>query len=125
MQDFFFVHDNKQYLQILFSEIKYIEKIKRYIKIFTASTPHLVPVSLNYAEAKLPAHLFCRIHKSYIISLKHTKAFDSENVLVAGKTLPLGKHYKGLFQQKVSIWGSDFINPELSNKTIDSIIEKS
>jgi two-component system LytT family response regulator len=124
MQDFFFIHDNKQYLQILFSEIEYIEKVKKYVKIFTASTPHLVPVSLSYAETRLPADLFCRIHKSYIISLRHTKAFDSESVLVAGKTLPLGKHYRDILQQKVKIWGRELGEPELSSNTIDNLIEK-
>jgi two-component system, LytTR family, response regulator len=125
MQDFFFIHDNKQYLQILFSEIEYIESVKKYVKIFTASTPHLVPVSLSYAETRLPPELFCRIHKSYIISLKHTKLFDSEVVHVAGKTLPLGKHYKDILQQKVNIWGRDLKEQiELSNKTIDNFIEK-
>jgi two-component system LytT family response regulator len=122
MQDYFFVHDNKQYLQILFSEIEYIEKVNKYIKIFTGSNTRLVRVTLSYAEARLPPQLFCRIHKSYIVSLRHIKAFDSEMVFVAGKTLPLGKHYKDIFQQKVSIWGCDLKGPKLSSKTIDSII---
>jgi DNA-binding LytR/AlgR family response regulator len=125
MQDFFFIHDNKQYLQILFSEIEYIEAVKKYVKIFTASTPHLVPVSLGYAESRLPLELFCRIHKSYIISLRHTKMFDCDVVLVAGKTLPLGKHYKDILQQKINIWGKDFKERiALSNKTIDNFLER-
>ncbi|MFI5128412.1 MAG: LytR/AlgR family response regulator transcription factor [Chitinophagales bacterium] len=125
MQDFFFIHDNKQYLQILFSEIEYIEALKKYVKIYTASTPHLVPVSLVYAESRLPSESFCRIHKSYIISLRHAKRFDHEFVFVGGKTVPIGKHYRDILQQKVNIWGRDLRDQVLlSDKTIDNYIDK-
>ncbi len=125
MQDFFFIHDNKQFLQIRLSEIEYIEALKKYVKIFTASTPYLISVSLCYAETRLPPELFCRIHKSYIISLRHTKRFDNESVFIGAKTLPIGKHYKDILQQRVNIWGRDAKEEvHFSAKAIDSFIEK-
>jgi DNA-binding LytR/AlgR family response regulator len=125
MQDFFFIHDNRKYLQVLFSEIRYIEAAKKYVKIYLPATSHLVQVSLCYAEAKLPAHLFCRIHKSYIVSLRHTREFDHEAVYVGSKILPLGKNYKDALQQKIAIWGKGTMDPFLlSEKSIDTLIEK-
>jgi len=105
MSDCFFVHDNRQYLRVLLSEIVYIEALKRYIRIFTTSTSLMISTSLNYAEEKLPAERFCRVHKSYIVSLQYVEAFDSENVIVCRNAIPLGKHYKELLQGKFDIWG--------------------
>ena len=105
MPDCFFIHDNRQYLRVLLSDIVYIEALKRYIRIFTTSTSITVTASLNYAEEKLPSERFCRVHKSYIVSLHHVEAFDSENVIVTRKSIPLGKHYKEILQGRLDIWG--------------------
>jgi DNA-binding LytR/AlgR family response regulator len=111
MQDFFFINDNRRCLQILFSEIWYIEAVRKYVKIFTANRAYLVQVSMNYAEEKLPVKLFCRIHKSYIISLRHTKQFDHESVSIGGMDLPIGKNYRSLLLQKADVWGKEEKTP--------------
>lgn len=125
MKDSFYVPDNRQYIKILLAEIQYIEAVKKYVKIFTAAAPCLVSVSLCYAEQRLPPDMFCRIHKSYIISLLYTKKFDSESVYLPGKILPIGKHYKDILLQRVDIWGKDVKDQgSFSDNVIDKLVGK-
>jgi len=105
MDDFFFVSNRKKFAKILFVDILYIEALKKYIKIFTTKETHVVSVSLSYAERKLPKDIFCRIHKSYVISLKHLKYFDSEFAFIADKGVPIGKHYKAVLNKRLDVWG--------------------
>jgi two-component system, LytTR family, response regulator len=125
MKDYFFVPGNRQYIQILFSEIQYIEAVKKYVRIFTAGTNNLVPVSLCYAETHLPREMFCRIHKSYIISLLHTKKFDCELAYIADKILPVGNHYRDILFQKAKVWGRETKDHTSSSENlIDKLISE-
>jgi DNA-binding LytR/AlgR family response regulator len=45
----------------------------------------------------LPADNFLRIHKSYIISLKHIDAIERYDVVINGKQIPIGITYKEHF----------------------------
>lgn len=125
MKDHFFVLGNREYLQILYSEILYIEALKKYIKIYTLKGIHLVSVSLCYAEKSLPADHFCRVHKSYIISLRFTKKFDNEFAYVANKALPVGKHYKDMLLSKANVWKKELTEQHSFPETvIEKLIEK-
>jgi two-component system LytT family response regulator len=107
MADFFFVNNRKRYSKILFTDIQYIEALKKYIKIFTTREFHVVSVTMSYAEQKLPNQIFCRIHKSYIISLGHLRYFNNEFVSLGDKILPIGQHYKGILHKRIDVWGRD------------------
>ena len=48
-------------------------------------------------ERKLPIERFSRVHRSFIIGMKHIKAFSSSEVEVNGQKIPIGKNYKDDF----------------------------
>jgi len=48
-------------------------------------------------EQKLPAEKFCRIHRSFIVGLKHIESYNTSEVGVDGKRLPIGKNFKEKF----------------------------
>ena len=45
-------------------------------------------------EKELPADRFLRIHKSYIVNLGKVEKFNSKNVEVNGKQIPLSRNKK-------------------------------
>jgi len=108
MQDYFFVKNNKKQSKIFFWEILYVEAVKKYILIVTTKKKYLVPGSMCTAERILPTSQFCRIHRSYIISLEHATDFDNETVYIGESFFPIGKQYRGSLQKKVIVLSDEF-----------------
>src|SRR5947207_1782095 len=94
MPKFIFVKISGEYLKICYPDIIYIEAVNKYVRIVTKTKAYLVSSTMNYIETILPADIFCRIHRSYIISLDHTNKFDHDILYIDNKKLPIGKRYK-------------------------------
>lgn len=50
---------------------------------------------------RLPEQEFIRIHRSYIISINRVERFSATDVVVGGKSLPIGKKYSEMVKQKL------------------------
>lgn len=94
VKDYLFVNVNKKKVKILFSEIVYIESQREYIKIVTTKKEYISKMSTNEIEELLPANLFKRIHRSYIISIKKIESYSAELVDVNGVSIPIGRGYR-------------------------------
>ena len=55
--------------------------------------PLLVKQSISSLEDVLPANLFLRIHRSYIVAINKIAAFTNHDVEIGGKELPIGRLY--------------------------------
>lgn len=94
VKDFIFLNVHKKKVKILFSEIIYIESQREYIKIATTKKEYLSKMSTHEIEALLPAHLFKRIHRSFIVSVSKIESYTAEMVEVNGIAIPVGKAYR-------------------------------
>ena len=127
MQEFLFVKDGGDYSQVFFSEILFIEVKDKYSRLITSKRKYLILQTLNVIEKTLPCSMFCRIHRSYIISLLHTSSFNNITASVGGRKLPIGKHYKGVLPNRVITFNgksmhnialTQYDNPPLSKNGI-------
>eukprot|EP01037_Dinobryon_pediforme_P007138 gene7138-7206_t len=68
-----FVHSEYNLIKINIADIEHIEGLKDYVKIFLINQPKPVisRTSIKSLELQLPAELFFRIHKSYLINIDH------------------------------------------------------
>jgi len=107
MQDFLFIKVGKKFSKIYFSEIMYTEAVKKYVRIITPKRVHLILASMCLVEKTLPPNQFCRIHRSYIVSLQYLTDFDSDLVYMKDKIFPIGKQYKDVLHDRVIILSSD------------------
>lgn len=95
-KDFIFLNSQKKKIKILFSELVYVESQEEYIKIVTTKKVYFSKITTNEMESLLPAHLFKRIHRSYIISVSKIESYTVEEVLVNGISFPIGRSYRGI-----------------------------
>jgi DNA-binding LytR/AlgR family response regulator len=93
-KDFVFVHVQKKKVKILFSEIVYIESQREYIRIVTVRNEYLSKMSTHEIEAILPAHLFLRVHRSFIVSIRRIESYTAEMIEMGGVSIPIGKGYR-------------------------------
>lgn len=95
MQTYFLVREHGRNIKINFSEIIYIEACGNYQKLVTTSgKSHLILITMKRVEELLSSHLFVRIHKSYIVSLEHVKAFGRNKVYLKDSELPVGNQFR-------------------------------
>ena len=97
-KDFIFLNVQKKKIKILFSEIIYIESQQEYIKIVTTKKVYFSKMTTNEMESFLPAHLFKRIHRSYIVSISKIESYTAEEVQVSGISIPIGRSYRGIIE---------------------------
>lgn len=98
IKDFIFLNVQKKKVKILFSDIVYIESQREYIRIVTTKKEWLSKMSTHEIEALLPAHLFKRIHRSFIISVNKIESYTAEMVEVNGLSIPIGRGYRDIIE---------------------------
>ena len=95
-----FVKSEYKLLQIDLDDIRYIEGLKDYVKIYTEQSPHpiLSLMNMKAMEQMLPASRFIRVHRSYIVQKSKIREID-RNRIVYGDDLyiPIGDSYKQAF----------------------------
>jgi two-component system LytT family response regulator len=97
-KDFIFLNVQKKKVKILFSEIVYVESQREYIRVVTTKKEFLSKMSTHEMEELLPAHLFKRIHRSFIISLSKIESYNAEMVEVNGVSIPIGRGYRHVIE---------------------------
>ncbi len=96
--DFIFVKADKKFVKVKYSEVLYIEGLKDYVIIRTEKGRVITLQTMKSLEDKLPAKLFRRIHRSYIVNLDKVDAIQGNMVELMekgqAKHLPIGKNYR-------------------------------
>ena len=99
-----FVKSEYKLLQIDLDDIRYIEGLKDYVKIYTENSPHpiLSLMNMKAIEQMLPASRFIRVHRSFIVQKSKIREIERNRIVFGDVYIPIGDSYKQAFQ--------DFIN---------------
>jgi two-component system LytT family response regulator len=97
-KDYLFLNVQKKKVKILFSEIVYIESQREYVKIVTTKKEYTPKMSTHEMESLLPANLFKRIHRSFIVAISKIESYTAEIVEVNGASIPIGREYRGVLE---------------------------
>src|SRR4051794_21256006 len=98
-KDHLFLNVQKKKVKILFSEIVYIESQREYIRIVTTKKEYLSKMSTHEIEEILPANLFKRIHRSFIVSVSKIESYTAEMIEVNGVSIPIGRGYRDVIEK--------------------------
>lgn len=94
-EEVIFVHSEYQEVRIVIKDIRYIESMGDYVKIYlqNQAKPVLTLQRLKHLSDHLYASGFRRIHRSYLINLEKVEARQKSRVQIAGVWLPVGETY--------------------------------
>lgn len=92
VNDCIFIKHKNKFVRLPLEDMLYLEANDNYTTIFTAAAGYTVKNSLKNLAAALPG-FFVRTHRSYLVNLKQLKSFDTEELTIGGKTLPIGKSF--------------------------------
>lgn len=93
---FVFVKCQRKMLKLYLDQILYFESQGNYLLIHTETDCFKTHQSITEMIEKLPEGLFCRIHRSFLITLKKVTQFNSRSVTIKNKILPIGRLYSTL-----------------------------
>ncbi|MEE4197083.1 MAG: response regulator transcription factor [Bacteroidales bacterium] len=88
------IKNNKKIHNIKHEDILYVESLREYVKIHTTGDTIMVKCALNKIEESLPADLFIRIHKSFIIAIKKVELFTATYAEINKQKIPIGRNFK-------------------------------
>lgn len=98
---FFYVKDNHAYIKVAYDEVTHIESMGDFSKIYTLNHKvYVVLVSLKNIIGQLPQDSFRRVHKQFIVNLKHILAIlPTEINLSNNQLVPFSASYKAEFME--------------------------
>ncbi|WEA00869.1 LytR/AlgR family response regulator transcription factor [Mucilaginibacter sp. SJ] len=105
-KNYIYLKVDYQLVKVNIADILYIEGLKDYVKIFLANQdkPLLTLTSLKNLEEKLPASIFLRIHRSFIVSKEAVKSVTKNSVQIENTTIPVTEQYKEVFAAFLKDW---------------------
>ncbi len=99
----FMVRANKKNYRINFDELLYLEAQGDYVRFVTTEKSLMVHGTLKEFITQLPANLFGRIHKSYVISLSKVVYTEGNQVKLGEYKLPVSLSYKEELIKKLKL----------------------
>ena len=95
-KEFIFLPVDYKMVKIALAEVTMIEGVKDYIRIHYADGKRslLVRTSMKGIADMLPTTGFLRIHKSYIVSIRHLTAIRRNSLFIGDEELPVGEQYR-------------------------------
>ncbi len=93
---YFFISADYSLVKIIFNDIMWIEGFKDYLKIHLKSTskPLVARLTMKSIEEQLPAAMFARVQKSFIVSKEYITSIRKNSVFINDVEIPVGDNYK-------------------------------
>ena len=104
--DSLFVKSDYRVVRIDVKNIRYIEGMSEYVRIFVEGEdkPVITLASLQKMEERLPTH-FMRVHRSYIVNLRKITEVSRLRIIFDKNTyIPVGDNYKEKFTEYIGHW---------------------
>ena len=100
-----FVKSEYKLLQINLDDIRYIEGLKDYVKIYTEQSPHpiLSLMNMKAIEQLLPTSRFIRVHRSFIVQKSKIREIERNRIVFGDVYIPIGDSYKQAFQDFINV----------------------
>lgn len=102
VDDYLFIKADYHSQRVSLRDIRYLEGLKDYVKVFTsAPRPLLTLNSLKAFEERLPAADFVRVHRSYIVALGHIDSIRKNRIYLGEAVIPVGEAFVESFNRTI------------------------
>ncbi|HEY4196406.1 MAG TPA: LytTR family transcriptional regulator DNA-binding domain-containing protein [Mucilaginibacter sp.] len=95
--EYLFVKTEHRIQKVNLKDVLFIEGLQNYISIHTNTERILSLQPLKKMEEALPEKEFVRVHKSYIVALRHITAIERSRIFIGDAVIPVGDSYRDRF----------------------------
>jgi DNA-binding LytR/AlgR family response regulator len=89
-----FIKSGPQTYPVKVSEILYLEKDGNYITVHLKDRKILIRENMGDIFDLVPAADFLRVHKSYVVAIKHITMIEIHQLVINGEKIPIGSTYR-------------------------------
>ena len=102
-EDHLFVKTEYRLMRINFSDIKYIEGMREYVRIYLENQkPVMTLMSMKSLEERLPSDRFMRVHRSFIVNLGKITTVERGRIIFDKDVyIPVSDQHKDRFQDYI------------------------
>lgn len=99
--DEIFIKSDGQIIKIPIHEIRYAESAKDYVFIYTETQRYMALLSLKQLAGHLPAELFFRVHRSYLVSIAAINRLEGYHLFIGETKIPISRSLHDDIYQRV------------------------
>ena len=93
-KDYIFIKADYKIYKVNYDDLLFIEGQSEYVTFHTTTRNITAYYALKNLELELPEPRFIRVHKSYIVSIKHIEYVEGHILHVADHKIPIGASYR-------------------------------
>ncbi len=101
-KDYIFVKVDNRYERIKLVEIKFIEAFGDYVTYYLEHGKLLSFKTMGQVLENLPTHDFIRVHRSYIVNLRHVDTVHRDHLLIGEQDISISKSYYKTLQSRLT-----------------------
>ena len=98
-----FVKSGPQTYQVKVNDILYMEKDGNYITIFLKDRNILVRENMGDIFDLVPQAEFIRVHKSFVVAIKHIATIEVHQLIINGTKIPIGSTYRDPLRARLGL----------------------
>ena len=101
VRNYLFVKTEYRLEKVDFKNILFIEGMRDYRRIHTPGKKIMTLQTFIELEKQLPNNIFCRVHKSYIVSIEKVESIERDRIKINNQIIPVSETYKEHFYEMV------------------------
>jgi len=98
-----FIKSGPQTYQVKVADILYLEKDGNYITVHLKDKNILIRENMGDIFALVPQTDFLRVHKSYVVAIKHISMIEVHQLVISGEKIPIGSTYREALKARLGI----------------------
>jgi two-component system, LytTR family, response regulator LytT len=98
-----FVRNEQGYTRVLLDDIFFFENVGEYVSIKTSKRNFIILATMKSLERRLDPHIFIKIHRSYIVNMKHINYINDTHLTVMSKTIPISRAHRQYLLNAINI----------------------
>ena len=97
----FFIKADNKYVRINYEDVLFVEALQNYVTVHTKEKKYITYLTFKSVEEYLPAELFLKVHKSFIVSLKKIDSIEGMDIRIGTHLVPVSRNLKEQVMEQI------------------------
>ncbi|HZY39955.1 MAG TPA: LytTR family DNA-binding domain-containing protein [Mucilaginibacter sp.] len=98
-----FIKSGPQTYQVKVGDILYLEKDGNYITVYLKEKKILIRENMGDIFDLVPQADFVRVHKSYVVAVRHISMIEVHQLVINGEKIPIGSTYREPLRSRLGL----------------------
>ena len=102
-EEIIFIRDSNIIRGLKIEDILYAEAMGDYVKLHLSKNFFAIHSTLKVVEERLPASVFIRVHRSFIVAINRIETIRDGAVIINGKAVPVADAYRAALNKRMNV----------------------